>query len=90
MNDMALKLNYNYKDVDIKDAYLKINNININDEITNGVKIFKILVTYEVKATNLSQPFCVEIFEYNGDANLPLYKQSYDYLKIIFPTSTDI
>jgi hypothetical protein len=87
---MALTLDYNYRNVDIHNAYLKISSIVVKDGIAQpNTKIFNVDVEYEVRASQASSYFCIENVTFPGDPSEPLYLQSYNYLKSIYPLATD-
>ena len=86
---MALTLDYNYKNVDIYNAYLKISSITVSDEVTDSSKKYVVKVTYEIKATKDSDYFCIVYLEFDGNPDESLYNQSYNHLKNIYPLAID-
>lgn len=86
---MALTLDYNYKDIDIYKAYLKISSITIKSIFLNNIKKYLVSIKYEVKATANSDYFCIENIEFDGDPDEPLYLQCYNYLKVLYPLAID-
>ena len=86
---MALTLDYNYRNVDIKDAYLKISTITVSDEIIEGIKSYVIKFIYEVKATKDSNYFCIVNIDFDGNSDESIYFQCYNYLKKLYPLAID-
>lgn len=87
---MAIKSDFKFKGLIIKDAYIKITHVGMIDRKHNEVKVYLATATFEVKASADTEPICNDMIHYIGDPNALHHEQAYEELKKLFPESINI
>ena len=91
---MALLADIEYKGINLKQVYIKIENMTVLKmnvfKISESVLEFTLILNYSIKSTKESQSFASEEYSYVFNPDLPLYSQTYDKLKELYPNATNI
>lgn len=87
---MAIKSDFKFKGLIIKDAYIKITHVGMIDRKHNDVKVYLATATFEVKAGADTEPICNDMIHFIGDTGILHHEQAYDELKKAFPASINI